>query len=372
MDQVSLGRELIITDVVAQPVKALGQSIEPGQSVYALRLNPPDARSLGLREGQTVNVVIENRADGNLLHLNKNIAVKLPSQMSLLGLLNPKVRMDSISSGILSLLFMKKPEVNERLVLDPAARMARLLSKGANMGSLELLLKADSSSISNIRDAQISLIPFSLRDSWFRRFDYSAIYSSLLKSGLFHEKELRDGKVSIPNLKELLLRFVKNSNIERSELLFISSAIEDIESSQLESLGHQLNRSSQYHWLIPVMGEWPIDIQLSGGTDEGDEEDSENIVKWKVVIKVKVNEEESIDLSALFTETEVLSLYVGMPNQNLTVLADAHKNWLLDEIDKIGISIDEFKVFQKEEPSSANKHIEYSSTPKEKRWIADA
>ena len=61
--------------------------------------------------------------------------------------------MDSISSGILSLLFMKKPEVNERLVLDPAARMARLLSKGANMGSLELLLKADSSSISTIREA---------------------------------------------------------------------------------------------------------------------------------------------------------------------------------------------------------------------------
>ena len=61
-----------------------------------------------------------------------------------------------------------------------------------------------------------------------------------------------------------------------------------------------------------------------------------------------------------------------MPNQNLTVLADVHKNWLLEEIEKIGISIDEFKVFQKEEPSSANKHIEYTSVPKEKRWIADA
>ena len=372
MDHVSLGRELIITDVVAQPVKALGQSIEPGQSVYALRLNPPDARSLGLREGQTVNVVIENRADGNILHLNKNIVVKLPAQMPFLGLLNPRLRMDSISSGILSLLFMKKPEVNERMVLDPSVRLARLLSKGANLGSLELLLKADSSSISNIRDTQTSLIPFSLRDNWFRRFDHSAIYSSLLKSGLFHEKELREGKVSLPNLKELLLRFVKNSNIERSELLLISSAIEDIESSQLEALGHQLNRSSQYHWLIPVMGEWPIDIELFSGTDEENEEDNGNSIKWKVVIKVKVSEEESIDLSALFTETEVLSLYVGMPNENLAVLADTHKGWLLKEIDKIGINIDEFKVFQKEALSSAAQHVEYASVPTQKRWIADA
>lgn len=371
MDHVSLGRELIITDVLAQPVKALGQSVEPGQSVYALRLNPPDARSLGLREGQTVNVVIENRSDGNILHLNKNIAVKLPAQMSFLGLLNPRVRMDSVSSGMLSLLFMKKPEVNERMILDPSVRLARLLSKGANLGSLELLLKADSSSITNIRDMQPSLIPFSLRDNWFRRFDYSAIYSSLLKSGLFHEKEVREGKVSLPNLKELLLRFVKNSNIDRSELLLISSAIEDIESSQLETLGHQLNRSSQYHWLIPVMGEWPIDIELLSGKDEEDD-DNGNSVKWKVVIKVKVSEEESIDLSALFTETEVLSLYVGMPNENLAVLADAHKEWLLKEIDKIGINIDEFKVFQKEQLSSPAKHVEYASGPTQKRWIADA
>ncbi|MAI42664.1 MAG: hypothetical protein CMP95_09405 [Gammaproteobacteria bacterium] len=372
MDQVSLGSNLIITDVVAQPVKALGQSVEPGQSVYALRLNPPDARSLGLREGQTVNAVIENRSDGNILHLNKNIAVKLPFQVPFSGLLQPKVRMESLANGILSFLFMKKPDVNDRLVLDPSARLARLLSKGSNTGSLELLLKSDSFLAGTARDLQASLNPFSLRDSWFRRFDYSAIYSSLLKSGLFHEKDLREGKVSFPNLKELLLRLVKNSSLERSELLFISSAIEDIESSQLESLGHQLNRASQYHWLIPVFGEWPIDVQLFSEADSENDDSDENIFQWKVVIQVKVNEKESIDLSALFTETEVLSLYVGMPNEELAVLADSHKNWLLSEIEKIGISIDEFKVFQKEDASSSNKHIGYASNSNEKRWIADA
>ena len=96
---------MIITDVIAQPVKSIAQSVEPAQSVYSLRLNPPDARSLGLREGQVVNALIENRADGNVLLLNKNLLIRLPNQVPNPGTLNIKIRMDSITNGVLSLIF---------------------------------------------------------------------------------------------------------------------------------------------------------------------------------------------------------------------------------------------------------------------------
>ncbi|SVE17732.1 uncharacterized protein METZ01_LOCUS470586, partial [marine metagenome] len=105
---------MIITDVVAQPVKSIAQSVEPAQSVYSLRLNPPDARSLGLREGQLVNALIENRADGNVLLLNKNLLIRLPKQVPNPRDLDVKIRLDSITNGVLSLIFGKKTDSAEK------------------------------------------------------------------------------------------------------------------------------------------------------------------------------------------------------------------------------------------------------------------
>ena len=96
---------MIITDVVAQPIKSIADSIEPAKSVYSLRLNPPDARSLGLREGQVVNAVIENRPDGNVLLLGKNVLVKVPNYFPNTGRVDVQVRLDSLASGFLSLVF---------------------------------------------------------------------------------------------------------------------------------------------------------------------------------------------------------------------------------------------------------------------------
>ena len=107
---------MIITDVVAQPIKSIADSIEPAKSVYSLRLNPPDARSLGLREGQVVNGVIENRPDGNVLLLGKNVLIKLPNFVPSPGRLDVQVRLDSLASGFLSILFGRKAVSNPAIL----------------------------------------------------------------------------------------------------------------------------------------------------------------------------------------------------------------------------------------------------------------
>jgi hypothetical protein len=362
---------VIITDVVAQPVKTLALSVEPGQTVYSVRLKPPDARSLGLREGQIVNAVIENKADGNVLLLNKNIALKLPLQIPIPGEVAAKIRMDSLTHGILSLIVSKKPETAEKASPASYARLARLISKGSSLGSLEKLLKQDFSRSEGGQDLRTSLVPFSLQGSWFKRYDFKTIYPSLLASGLFHEKDLLEGAVQ-PNLKEILLRLLKSSKVNGPEASLIFSAIEDIESNQIESLAQQLSRTTQYQWLVPVLGDWPIELQFFGDS-EGDSKDDEEIAyRWKIVIKVKVNELESIDLSALFTETEAFSLYVAMPNEDLLHLGTTRKDWLLSEIQKLGIRIDEFKIFQKGCSTTPNKYAVYGVSTREKSWIADA
>jgi len=362
---------VIITDVVAQPVKSLALSVEPGQTVYSIRLNPPDARSLGLREGQIVNALIENRADGNILLLNKNLALKLPLQVPFSSELATKIRMDSITHGILSLIVAKKPETTEKLSPANSARLARLLSRGSSVDSLERLLKQDLSRSEGSQELKASLLSLSLQGSWFKRYDYKSIYSSLRASGLFHEKDLLDGR-TLPNLKEILLRLLKSSKLGGSEASLIFSALEDIESSQIESLAQQLNRTSQYQWLIPVLGDWPIELQFYSGHGEDGKEDAETTYHWKIVIKVKVNEIDSIDLSALFTEAEVFSLYVAMPTEDLMHLAAHRKDWLLSEIQKLGIQIDEFKIFQKGHSTATDKYAEYGYPAGGRSWIADA
>jgi len=362
---------VIITDVVAQPVKTLALSVEPGQTVYSVRLNPPDARSLGLREGQIVNAVIENKADGNILLLNKNIALKLPLQIPISGETAAKIRMDSITHGVLSLIVSKKPETAEKPSPANSARLARLISKGSSLGSLEKLLKQSFSKSEGGQDLKTSLLSLSLQDSWFRRYDHKSIYSSLLASGLFHEKDLLGG-TALPNLKEILLRLLKSSKLNGPEAPLIFSSIEDIESSQIESLAQQLNRTTQYQWLIPVLGDWPIELQLFSEDGSDGKEDTETGYQWKIVIKVKVNEIDSIDLSALFTETEAFSLYVAMPSEDLLHLAVSRKDWLLSEIQKLGITIDEFKIFQKGSSTAPNKYAQYGVSTGEKSWIADA
>ena len=362
---------MIITDVVAQPVKTLALSVEPGQTVYSVRLKPPDARSLGLREGQIVNAVIENKADGNILLLNKNIALKLPIPIPLSGEIAAKLRMDSITLGVLSLIVAKKPETAEKPSSANAARLARLISKGASLGSLEKLLKQNLSRSEGAQDLKASLVAFSLQGSWFKRYDYKSIYPSLLASGMFHEKDVLNGG-SQPNLKEVLLRLLKSSKLNGPEASLIFSAIEDIESSQIESLAQQLNRTTQYQWLVPVLGDWPIELQFFGDSGEDSKDDEEMAYQWKIVIKVKVNEVDSIDLSALFTETEAFSLYVAMPSEDLLHLGNSKKDWLLSEIQKLGIRIDEFKIFQKGSSTAVNKYAEYGISVREKSWIADA
>ena len=359
---------MIITDVVAQPARSIALSVEPGQTVYAVRLNPPDARSLGLREGQIVNAVIENRADGNVLLFDKKLALKLPFQFSFLNELAVRVRMDSISQGVLSLLVAKKTDTTERFA-PLNARFLRLLSKGSVLNSLESLLKFDLPKSEGNLDLKASLLPLSLQSNWFRGYDYKTIYSSLQASGLFHEKGLVDGR-SVPNLKEILLRLLKSSKLTASESAQVFSAIEDIESSQIESLAQQLNRTSQYQWLIPVLGDWPIELQFFSESGERDAEDGEMSYRWKIVMKIKVNENESIDLSALFTDSEVFSLYVAVPNEELMHMAEYKKDWLLFHIQKLGVKVDELKVFQK--GKAVMNYDDYSDRSGGKSWIADA
>lgn len=362
---------MIITDVVAQPVKSIADSVEPARSVYSLRLNPPDARSLGLREGQVVNAVIENRPDGNALLLGKNILIKLPSYVPNPAGGHVQVRLDSIAGGLLSVLFGRKPTPPKAGFQMEDSRLARLISVAPRFAKLWDFLSLGSK-VDATREGLNQLSNFTLGQSWFKNFNHEQIERSLRLSGLFHERAVLDGRPQ-PNLKELLLRLLGGGRLDRAEMLSIASAIEDIESSQIESLASQLNRNTQYHWLLPISGDWPIDIRLYGGEhEESEDENSDQDYAWKVVIKIRVSEDETIEVSTVFDRKNVVNLYLAMPNEELLNDANVHSAWLESELHKNGIEMGELKIFRKDPLERPNQYDRDSLFEGGKRLLGDA
>ena len=74
---------MITSDTINQPIRVNAAYSESGTSVYSLRLEPADARSLGLREGQVVNGMLALRADRNILLFGRDKRIQLPQPVKL-------------------------------------------------------------------------------------------------------------------------------------------------------------------------------------------------------------------------------------------------------------------------------------------------
>ena len=61
---------MLTSEVSVQPIRINSSYLDGGASVYSIRLLPADARSLGLREGQTLNATVAARPEGNLIVFN--------------------------------------------------------------------------------------------------------------------------------------------------------------------------------------------------------------------------------------------------------------------------------------------------------------
>lgn len=361
---------MIITDALAQPLKVQSLAIEPGQSVYSLRLNPPDARSLGLREGQVVNTVSENRPEGNGLRLTDNAFLRVNLTPPIPPGTSVEVRMVSLSQGIISIL-VSQSKGSEAQSTANSLKLDRLMSRSSNPNSLEFLLRNILSS-SELNPLSSQLSALALDRQWFQDFNHRSIFYSLLASGLFYEKQIMQ-RAPAPNLKGILLRILRAQNLDAAETLMVGGAIEDIESNQLESLGHQISRGTFYQWLIPVMGEWPVRVQIYTEGEAGSDKERElDDYLWRVSLEIKVDEERSIDVSLLVTQSADLDVFVLVPSKSMLEMATGRSDWLEMALSGAGLKAREIKIYEKPLGAQANPYLADSSLTNKKRIKFDA
>lgn len=362
MDPVSIGRSLISADSVNQPIRVNATYSQGGSSVYTLRLEPPEARSLGLREGQSVNGVIANRADGNVFLTGSKAAIMLPSNFAAAEGKASFIATALVGGAmLLSLQPDKARKVGTRLSID---RIHSLLGRAIQNTSISGLFSF--SKITNMlaREPRLGSLFSSFQMSSFEPNAQTAeaLKASLYQSGLFHESEvLKQNKPNL-NLKTFLLLLKRGHNNFGADLSQLNAALDELESFQLESLGNQLNRNTALSWLIPVLNDWPIlaHVESREGSEEGSEDDQQK--EWKVDLRVSLSDSEHLDVSLIVSENDEVRLNCWTDDADFYHEALNHLDWLKSSFGELGISLHEVNLFpvSKRSESSAEQ-IGYAS-----------
>jgi hypothetical protein len=138
-----------------------------------------------------------------------------------------------------------------------------------------------------------------------------ALRSTLYRSGLFHEFEVFKQNKPALNLKTILLLLKRSHNNLGADLSQLNSALDELESFQLEALGNQLNRNTVLNWLIPVLNDWPILAQVESrmGDEEGSEDDQQR--EWKIDLRVSLSDSEHLDVSLTVSNSDEVRLNFG-------------------------------------------------------------
>ncbi len=337
---------MISADSVNQPIRVNATYSQGGSSVYTLRLEPPEARSLGLREGQSVNGVIANRADGNVfITAGSKATIMLPSNFAAVEGKASFVATALVGgSMLLSLQADRERKIASRPSID---RIHSLLGRAMQNTSMSGLFSFSKMTNMLAREPGLARIFNGFQISSFgpNAQTAEALKSTLYQSGLFHESEVSKQSKPPLNLKAFLL-LLKRSHINfGADLGQLNSALDELESFQLEALGNQLNRNTVLNWLIPVLNDWPILAQLESkeGGEDGTEDDQQK--EWKIDLSVNLSESERLDVSLIVSDKEEVRVNCWTGDLDFYHAALDHLDWLKSQFGELGISLHEINLF---------------------------
>ena len=309
-----------------------------------MRINPEQARVLGLREGQVINAVVAQRADGNLLLIG-NQQLAMPARMSLAQ--GPAAFMVSVVNGnmVLSLVDPNSAnKLNQRA--DADARFGRLLGHagGMHLGRLfspgvmpQLLGSPASGDLSQVLRGL-------LMNS--REINSASIRRSLENFGLFTESEIRQTGMAPANqgIKSALIGLRALFQSRQMETTSISGAIDELEARQIESLAQQVAGKTSLSWVIPFADQWPVYIRLSQDETPGNAES--NVQKtWSVDLEAGLDEQTAMSANIRVDASKQIEVRIWLPSTELFAVAQASREELVKRLREQGVTLVTLNIF---------------------------
>ena len=309
-----------------------------------MRISPEQARVLGLREGQVINAVVAQRADGNLLLIG-NQQLAMPARMSLAQ--GPAAFMVSVVNGnmVLSLVDPNSAnKLNQRA--DADARFGRLLGHagGMHLGRLfspgvmpQLLGSPASGDLSQVLRGL-------LMNS--REINSASIRRSLENFGLFTESEIRQTGMAPANqgIKSALIGLRALFQSRQMETTSISGAIDELEARQIESLAQQVAGKTSLSWVIPFADQWPVYIRLSQDETPGNAES--NVQKtWSVDLEAGLDEQTAMSANIRVDASKQIEVRIWLPSTELFAVAQASREELVKRLREQGVTLVTLNIF---------------------------
>jgi hypothetical protein len=304
-----------------------------------VRIEPEQARTLGLRAGETITAIVAQRQDGNILLIG-NQQLPLPDRMNLPpGQVSLLVRMMA-GQPVLALtdpaLAASVAAANSRV--DADGRFARLLNHVGSFHLLQLFAPGQLGALAEkvaspeLRSALAAL----LVDS--RQLSSGNLRQAFQNTGLFaeHQAGLNPNQ-AMSGLKSMLLALRSLMQARQMETTSISGAIDELEARQVDSLAQQSAGRSHYAWMIPFADQYPVffDLQHHQNTDgEGASQES-----WTVDLEVGLTSSVSMAANVRVSMVGELGLRLWLPDSTFYQMAQAGRDQLEAMLSQNGLTL---------------------------------
>ena len=235
----------------------------------SLRVTEQVAKGMGLRDNQIVRGIIEDR--GGLLKLvlknrefdwqgSKKLkpgdSVEFQVGRSAAGRLLSPLASNSTAPILAGPLL-------ETATLFASPRVMSLLYRPDQRSSLAQLLSPTTSGgvLSKVLSGTLGLRPEQLFFT-LAQISPEMVRSALANSGLFGEYLLGHQRALRMDTKQLLRNLLRSDSSNKPDRISLDSAIDEIESRQLDGLHAQQNREVSYHFVMPFLDAEPIEMHF--------------------------------------------------------------------------------------------------------------
>ncbi len=277
------------------------------------------ARDLSLRDGQIVRAVVGMRGEelrlsiGNreLVIGNRDLATVIGEQLKTGDKIDLRV---TNNSTLLQPLV--SPSVTSALAT-PGSRLMSLLFRPVQDSSLTQLFSPQSPfpSLQQIAEGENSRWLAQLIQS-MARLSPEAVKRALIASGLFTEARIGRQLLAPMDLKQILKSILKAQPPQSIIARDLESAVDEIESRQVESLQAQQNRALSYSFVLPFNDANPVQIEFqrdSGGDDQADADwvinlHTDSLVLGELWLKTTLKSSLRLDMEMWAARSDVAKL----------------------------------------------------------------
>ena len=320
-----------------------------------IRITEEIALQLGLKDGQTVRAVIENRGDLLRLVLNQRefdlkgnnrfkAGDKLEFKVSfgLNGVMlkpvnaqgttasagSPNNPAGGISTALLALLHRPK---EARVLLD-LFKPSMLNEMSVPIGAREWIQKLDK------------------MKSSMERLSAGDVRRSVQNSGLFGESNLLKGASKGLDLKQILRGLL--TSLPESSKLFkaVEQVITEVEGRQVDSLNSQTSRDVSLQFVIPFHDAHAVDVEIM----KENQNESGEPAHWVVNLHTESPELGDVWLKSKLLNKDSIEMTVWAPREHVAESAMLMKTELEYELKRFGLDLDGFSVLNAKRPNESS------------------